>query len=107
METKRTEFASKAFRFSKLEEDVEIGRAYLFIIRNDLHKKPYGLLEDVFINENYRGKGVATELVQEVIREAQRQECYKLICNAKIGVHGLYTQLGFRVSDLGLRMDFK
>ncbi|MEK6760810.1 MAG: GNAT family N-acetyltransferase [Nanoarchaeota archaeon] len=109
METKRAEFASKAFRFSRLEEGVEIGRAYLFIIRNDLHEKPYyGLLEDVFVHEKYRKIGVAKKLIGEIIEEAKRQECYKLILRCNPNLREFYNSLGFKeVDKLEFRMSFE
>ena len=109
METKRAEFTSRAFKFSKLEEGVEIGRAYLFIIRNDLHEKPYyGLLEDVFVAEEYRGRGIATDLVKEVIGEFRRQECYKLILMCNPELRSFYEHLGFKqTNELEFRMDFE
>ena len=108
METKVEISQSKYFRFSRLEGNVEIGRASLFLINNKLHEKPYGLLEDVFVAEKYREQGIAMELVREVIKEAQRQECYKLIVFCTQNLIGLYEKLEFeRVEELEFRMGFK
>lgn len=104
----RTEFTSKAIRFSVSEDGVEVGRASLFLITNDLHAEPYGLLEDVFVAENQRGKGLGTQLVRAVIEEAKAQKCYKLIGQSRYGreeVHALYTGLGFEDHGKNFRMN--
>jgi len=82
-----------------VEEDGEImGRAYLYLIKNDLHKEPYGLLEDVFVEEKYRGKRVGSMLLKAVISEAKKTKCYKLVGTSRISrkkVHEWYKKLGF------------
>ena len=47
---------SNFFKFEFILDDKIIGRAFLFIIYNDLHQKPYGLLENVFVEEEYKRK---------------------------------------------------
>jgi len=59
--------AAHGIRFSISGGDGEIARAYLYVMRNDLHDAPFGLLEDVYVDESQRGGGLGTTLVQEVI----------------------------------------
>ncbi|MDX9970357.1 MAG: GNAT family N-acetyltransferase [Candidatus Gracilibacteria bacterium] len=91
---------SEGIRFSVLdEENLEIARATLFFMYNDLHKEPFGLLEDLFVNENHRGKGIATSLITHIIQKAKEQNCYKLIATSRYErerVHSLYKELGFK-----------
>lgn len=87
-------------RFSVVSDDgIEIAHAYLYILSNDLNKKPFGLMEDVFVVDNMRGEGVGTKLINVVVREARSAGCYKLIATSRIErkkVHDLYnTSLGF------------
>lgn len=87
----------------------EIARAYLYILYNDSHEKPFGLMEDVFVKENLRGTGIGSELVKKVIEEAQKNRCYKLICTSryqKPEVHKLYKKLGFKNHGKEFRIDF-
>lgn len=96
-------------RFSVREDGTEVGRAYLYILHNDLHREPFGLLEDVFVDEEMRGKGLGKRLVHAVIEEAKRQRCYKLIATSRRErplVHKLYRDLGFREWGSEFRMDF-
>lgn len=87
----------------------EIARVFLYILKNDLHEKPFGFMEDVFVNENFRGQGLGTELVIELIKVAKENKCYKLICtsrNEKLKVHVLYERLGFKDWGKEFRIDF-
>lgn len=87
----------------------EIGRAYLYIIKNDLHDRPYGLLEDVFMDESSRGKGFGTQLIEEAIKQAQDLKCYKLVATSRYArekAHKLYKRLGFENYGIEFRKDF-
>ena len=97
------------FRLSVVTENGEVGHAYLYLIRNDLHDEPYGLLEDVFVGEEFRGHGYGSALVQRVIDEAKTVGCYKLIGQSRYGreaVHTLYESLGFIDHGKNFRIDF-
>ena len=48
---------AKGIRFSVVEDEQEVARAYLYIMYNDLHPEPFGLLEDVYVDELYRSQG--------------------------------------------------
>lgn len=43
------EFAARGIRFSIERDGSEIARAYLYVLKNDLHTAPFGLLEDVHV----------------------------------------------------------
>jgi len=86
-----------------------LGRAFLYIMHNDLHSEPFGLLEDVFVEEGERGKGVGKELVKNVISEAKKQKCYKLIATSRFTrpkVHEMYEKFGFKQQGIEFRLDF-
>lgn len=109
MEIQSQEIQSKAIKFSMQEDGKEVGRASLFLIINGLHDKPYGLMEDVFVDESQRGKGLGTALIKKVIEEAGKQGCTKLIAQSryeKTSVHALYERLGFTDHGKNFRMDF-
>ena len=87
----------------------EIGRAFLYILHNNIHPEPFGLMEDVFVEEGSRGKGIGKKLVQKVIEAAQEAGCYKLIATSRHSreeVHGLYEGLGFEDHGKEFRIDF-
>ena len=77
------------------ENGQKIGRAFLYLIKNDLHDRPYGLLEDLFVEEEYRGKGVGKKIFEAVVEEAKSRNCYKLISQSRYerqSVHEFYKR---------------
>ncbi len=109
MELKKEQLETKAIKITVEEDGKTVGRASLFLITNDLHDEPYGLLEDVFVDEAYRSKGFGRQLVKAVIQEAKDQGCRKLIGQSRYGrekVHALYLDLGFNDHGKNFRMDF-
>lgn len=109
MEIKQKEIDSKAVKFSAEKDGVEIGRAFIFLIGNDLHDKPYGLLEDVFVQEEFRGQGVGSQLLQAALAYAE-ENCYKLLATSRHSrpkVHQWYEKLGLKKYGFAFRMDFQ
>jgi len=49
MKVDRQDRTASGIRFSVNEDGREIARAYLYVMTNDLHDAPFGLLEDVFV----------------------------------------------------------
>lgn len=117
MEIKTNTVEAKGIKFAIVESDPqccqgadrEIARAYLYLMRNDLHQEPFGLMEDVHVAEDYRGKGLGTKLVRQVIQAAKQEGCYKLIATSRKSrpqVHQLYKRLGFQEHGLEFRINF-
>ena len=107
MKVDRRSKPAHGIRFSIDGPTGEIARAYLYVMTNDLHAEPFGLLEDVFVDESQRGSGLGTALVQEVITAAREAGCYKLIATSRASrprVHELYERLGFTNYGLEFRM---
>ncbi len=109
MEIKKIEQKSKAIKFI-LEEDGEvIARASLFLITNDLSDRPYGLLEDVFVVEDHRGKGLGRKIVEMVIEEAREMGCSKVRGTSRVSrekVHKLYEDIGFVKYGFAFKIEF-
>jgi GNAT superfamily N-acetyltransferase len=75
----------------------------------DLHDAPFGILEDVYVDEAERGSGLGTRLVEEVVLAAREAGCYKLIATSRTArpkVHELYERLGFERHGVEFRMNF-
>jgi GNAT superfamily N-acetyltransferase len=101
---------AKGIRFSMRKGDEEIARTFLYVMFNDLHGDPFGLMEDLYVDESYRGQGIGSELVERVISRAEEEGCYKLICTSrypKVSVHKLYEKLGFTDHGKEFRIDFE
>jgi|SRR3989344_319443 len=99
---------SYAIKITAEENGMLLGWAYLYIMFNDLHKEPFAFLENVFVKEENRGKGVGSKLITAAIAEAKKQNCYKLICTSRYGkpeVHALYGKFGFKDHGKEFRLD--
>ncbi len=100
------EIDTKGYRI----EEEGIGRAFIYLIKNDLHDEPYALLEDVFVKKEYRGMGYGTKLIKGAIDLAKEKGAYKIIAtsrNEREEVHELYKRLGFKEYGIEFRMDLK
>jgi GNAT superfamily N-acetyltransferase len=108
MNIQKNEKQTLGIKISVEENGKEMGRVWLYLIYNDLHVEPYGLLEDVFVDEAARGQGFGNELLKAAIAEAKARGCYKLIGTSRRGreqVHEWYKRLGFADYGLEFRMD--
>lgn len=108
MNIKKTEKSTLGIKISVEENGLELGRVWLYLVYNDLHAQPYGLLEDVFVDEEVRGQGVGNKLLEESIIEAKNRGCYKLIGTSRKSrenIHAWYKKLGFEDYGLEFRMD--
>ncbi len=112
MHIEKTAAKSEGVRFSVDRDGKEVARAYLFLMWNSLHEAPFGLLEDVYVDEPARGSGLGTEIVNAVVTEAKGRgcyKCYKLVATSRYArpkVHELYARLGFKDHGKEFRMDF-
>ncbi len=96
--------------FIAKEGDERVGRVFLYILYNDLHEEPFAFMEDVFVEEKYRKKGLGTELVKTAIDQAKAEGCYKIICTSRYDretVHKWYEKLGFKNYGYQFRINLK
>jgi len=109
VELRTSAVSTSGIRISAVEDGRELGHCYIYLIRNDLHDKPYALLEDVYVNESDRGRGVGTLLVRRAVELARELGCYKIIATSRFGrdeVHRWYEKLGFKRHGYEFRIDF-
>ena len=108
MDITQQNIGARGVRFSVLQDGKEVGRAFLYILSNDLHKEPFGIMEDVFVEESVRGQGIGTQLIEAVVAAAKKEGCYKLIATSRESrprVHDLYLRLGFHSYGKEFRID--
>src|SRR5947209_14176880 len=109
MRAERTFARCEGVRLSINQDGKEAARAYLFLMWNCLNEAPFGLLEDVYVDETVRGSGLGTEIVSAVVAEAKERGCYKLVATSRYArprVHELYARLGFKDHGKEFRIDF-
>jgi phosphinothricin acetyltransferase len=69
------------------------GVASLYIIKK--LTRTLGLIEDVAVNENYRGKGIGKKLVEKLIGIATDKKCDKTVLNSSEQNSEFYKKIGF------------
>lgn len=105
---KKQRVESYGIKFQIIEHDKEVARAYLYVMHNDLNEKPFGLMENVFVHEDYRKKGYGNQIVAEIISEAKKIGCYKLICtSSQPWIQEWYKKFGFENRNTGLRLNLE
>jgi len=108
MEIQKEKLSVEGVRLFAKEGGREVGHAYLYILRNDLHSEPFGFVEDIFVEESARGRGYGTELLKSLIAEARQRGCYKIVANSRHSremVHRWYKKHGFRDYGVEFRLD--
>ena len=108
METRRETLDCQGTKISYHDDDGrEIARAFLYVLKNDLHPEPFGFLEDVFVAADCRGQGLGTKINQEIIALARKLGCYKIVAcsrDERKKVHELYRGLGYEKHGVEFRM---
>jgi GNAT superfamily N-acetyltransferase len=109
MDIKKTiEQNAYSIKFAIEDNNKVVAWAFLVVIQSDRHDEPFGLLENVYVEQEYRGKGLGTKLVNAVIAEAKKLPCYKLLAQCRYSkpeVHAMYERFGFVDHGKNFRMD--
>ena len=74
------------------------GVASLYIIKK--LTRTLGLIEDVAVNENYRGKGIGKKLVEKLIGIATEKKCDKTVLNSSEQNSEFYKKFGFEINEI-------
>lgn len=103
---RKVENNCQAIKISISEDDKEIGRVRLYVLFNELHEKPFAFMEDLFVDEENRKKGLGEKLVAAAVEEAKKNNCYKFIFTcSREELFGWYEKLGFKKVGVEFRMD--
>ena len=88
------------------DDDKLVGTATYFCEQKIIHNCGcVGHVEDVVVDNKYRGFGVASELLQEIRKEAISDQCYKLILDCSGGLVQFYAKNGYDAVGVQMRMD--
>ena len=76
-----------------------IASCYICIILNLTRGgKSIGFIENVITDIEYKGKGIGKNIVENAIKYAREQNCYKILLqsgNRRTDAHGFYESMGF------------
>jgi glucosamine-phosphate N-acetyltransferase len=85
-----------------------VGTCSILIEQKIIHD--YGIvahIEDLIIDEKYKGKKYGSVLLKEVIDIAKNLDCYKIILNCKDEIKDFYIKNGFEFNQLQGSIYFK
>ena len=85
--------------FIAKEKGKIISSCYICIIPNFTHGgKSIGFIENVVTDESYRKKGIGKRVIENAIKYAKEQNCYKVVLQSeskRTGAHNFYEKIGF------------
>jgi len=81
-----------------VDSNTVTGVASLHIIKK--LTRTLGLIEDVAVNENYRGKGIGKKLVEKLIGIASEKSCDKTVLNSSEKNSEFYQKIGFEKNEI-------
>lgn len=91
----------------KYESDTIVGTGSVLIEDKLTHSMGRcGHIEDIVLDSDYRGLGLAKKLMSRIIDCARDNQCYKVILDAKDDVKGFYELFGFHTYSNSMRLDF-
>ncbi len=85
-----------------LEKGSVLGYASIHYIKKITRKS--GIIEDVVVKENQRGKGIGKLLVNNLIEKAKNNNCDKIILSSSEKNLKFYQKLGFQKNEFEMIM---
>ena len=85
-----------------LEKGNVLGYASIHYIKKITRKT--GIIEDVVVKENQRGKGIGKLLVNNLIEKAKKNNCDKIILSSSEKNLKFYQKLGFQKNEFEMIM---
>lgn len=67
--------------------------------------KAAGHIEDVVTRQGFEGKGLAKALLLVALKNADKENCYKVILDCRKDLEGFYKKVGFENHDVCMRLD--
>ena len=93
------------------EQDGRLVATAVLVVTTNLSygARPYGIIENIVVDESVRGQGIGGAIVRKAIELAREAGCYKVSLTSnvrRVESHHFYESLGFRQTHLGFRIDF-
>lgn len=65
-----------------------------------------GHMEDVVVSNEYRGKGLAKQLIEYCINFSKKKDCYKIILDCNKDLISFYNKFGFENNNIQMSIYF-
>jgi ribosomal protein S18 acetylase RimI-like enzyme len=95
----------KAIVLLAREDGIFVGLLTAFENFSTFTAKPMLNIHDVFVLNDYRGKGVGRKLMKAIVAEAERRKCSRLTLEVRkdnVKAQNLYQSLGFAEVEHGM-----
>jgi ribosomal protein S18 acetylase RimI-like enzyme len=66
--------------------------------------RPAAHIEDIVVHPSFRGKGIATGIVNNLLQYSKQQKCYKVMLDSRVEAMRLYEKCGFVSSRVDSHM---
>lgn len=88
-----------------IRENKLVGMVTLFIEQKLIHNgSSVGHIEDLVVDSNYRGQGIAKSLIKHCIGISKQRQCYKIILDGDRELVGFYEKCGFKEKEVQMAM---
>lgn len=88
-------------------DSVNIGIGGLQIRKTLYHNcKSIGYIEDIVIDKDFRRRGYGNFLIQEIVKEARKLNCYKVVLQCNPDKYEFYESCGFVSNTMGCSLYF-
>ena len=91
------------------EEGRVIATVTLIVIPNLGHgNKPWAAVENLVVEEKFRGRGIGAKLLEEAARLARDAGSYKIVLSSNLlrkEAHAFYRHLGWQESHVGFSLE--
>lgn len=93
------------FIYENFEKD-PIGIITLLIEQKLIHGgKCVGHIEDLVVDNNYKGRGIASQLINHCTKIAEENNCYKIILDCKEELIPFYNKNNFKKQGVCMRKE--
>ena len=73
------------------------------IIENKIRGEVAGHIEDIVVDENYRGLYIGNKLINELVNISKKNNCYRITLFCKEPLTKFYSRIGFKVDSVNMK----
>ena len=73
------------------------------IIENKIRGEVAGHIEDIVVDENYRGLYIGNKLINELVNISKKNNCYRVTLFCKEHLTKFYSRIGFKVDSVNMK----